>query len=266
VPVLLVHGPVGIDHTCFRPWLDPLGERAELVYYDQRGNGASDEPADWSAVDLETFADDAERLRQHLGRERVVLFGHSLGVGVALEYALRYPERVRGLVLCAGFSNFAHAEVAMENARRRGTPEQLAALSEGLSAPIPDDATLRRTWKTILPLYFHRFDEEFAESFLERTRFRARAFNRTMLECVPAFDVQPRLGEIGAPTLLLAGAHDWICPPDPCLERLGAIPGSKAVVFRESGHFPFVEEQAELLRVVGGWLDALRSGVSFARG
>lgn len=44
VPCLVMHGGLGVDHTQFREWLDPLGDAMRLVYYDHRGNGGSGRP------------------------------------------------------------------------------------------------------------------------------------------------------------------------------------------------------------------------------
>jgi len=70
-----------------------------------------------------------------------------------------------------------------------------------------------------------------------------------------------RLRTIDAPTLLLAGRHDWIMPPGPGVERMHEqMPGSELVVFEESGHFPFIEEQERFVSVVGDWLAKVRPG------
>jgi len=257
-PLLLVmHGGLGMDHHYLRPWLDPLAARAELVYYDHRGNGASAEPDDWSAVDIGSWADDAEGLRQHLGREKMVLLGHSYGGFIALEYALRYPDRLTGLMLCGAGPNLHHVELAMANAAARGTPEQMATLEVALGQPSPDDAAAAAAWRGILSLYFERPHPEFEEAFFRTTRFRHRAQNRSLIDCLPGFDVSDRLGEIRVPTLILQGAGDWILPPEPCSTLLGAIPGSRTVIFERSGHLPFVEEPDRFLAVVQDWLAEL---------
>src|SRR5690606_11141973 len=256
-PVFVMHGGPGLDHTYLRPWLDPLGAAAELVYYDHRGNGRSAEPDDWSQVDIGSWADDAEALRAELGHDRVVLLGHSFGGNIALEFALRYPERVRGLILCGASSSFQHGELAMANAAARGTPEQLEALAAGMGAPIRDDAAMERLWKAIVPLYFKRYDAEREAKLFGSTRFSGRACTRGLQECLPGFDVTARLGEIRAPTLILTGADDYIMPPEPCARTLAAIPGSRAVIFEDSGHLPFVEEPDRFVDVVRSWLAGL---------
>jgi proline iminopeptidase len=67
VPVM--HGGIGIDHTCFRPWLDDLGDVAELTFYDHRGNGRSARPP-LDDVDHATWVADADALREQPGTSR----------------------------------------------------------------------------------------------------------------------------------------------------------------------------------------------------
>jgi proline iminopeptidase len=98
VPVLFLHGGPGAGITpTHRRFFDPLHYRA--VLYDQRGAGKSTPAA--SLVDNTTrhLVADIERLREHLGVDRWILFGGSWGSTLALAYASAHPERVRALVL-----------------------------------------------------------------------------------------------------------------------------------------------------------------------
>jgi proline iminopeptidase len=258
-PVVVMHGGLGLDHTYFRPWLDPLGKKRTLVYYDHRGNGRSARPASLDDVDHATWADDADALRAALGHEKIVLFGHSYGSFLALEYALRHADRLAGLVLVGCAPKFDYTDVVMGNAAQRATPEQLAALQGGLSAPAADDAAYARIWRSIAPLYFHRFDAAVWQRMDEATRYSAAAFNAGMFRCLPAFDVLSRLAGIRVPTLVVTGRHDWITPVEQGGARIQrSMPDAKLVVFEESGHYPFIEEPARFLDVVGGWLDERR--------
>ena len=54
-PVVVLHGGPGLDHTMFRPWLDPLGDEFRLLYVDERGQGQS-ERVDPETLSLEVFA------------------------------------------------------------------------------------------------------------------------------------------------------------------------------------------------------------------
>ncbi|MBW3630054.1 MAG: alpha/beta hydrolase [Gemmatimonadetes bacterium] len=254
-PMLLLHGGMGLDHSYFRPWLDPLGDEFELLYLDQRGNGRSARPAEWSSVDHRTWVDDVEAVRAQLGHERIFLLGHSYGGFLAQEYALRYPERLAGLVLVATAAAFEHAEVMLANAAARATPEVMDALARCLSGPAPDDEAVGNLWRAIFPLYFHASDERLMEEVSARIRFSAGAWNRSVFELMPTFDVGNRLSALQVPTLILSGRDDWIMPVDQAGEPLRrAIPDAEHVVFERSGHFPWMEEPDTFMAAIRDWL------------
>lgn len=257
-PVLVMHGGLGLDHTYFRPWLDPLGERAALVLYDHRGNGRSSRPSSLDDVDHGTWAEDADALRAALGHERVVVLGHSYGSFLALEYAVRHPERVAGLVLVGSAPKFDYPATAMANAAKRATPEQLAALQGGLTGPVADDEGFARVWRAIVPIYYHRPDAEVLRRQDAETRYSAAAFNAGMFRCLPSYDVLPHLGQLRVPALVVTGRHDWITPVEQGERLARAMPDARLVVFEESGHYPFVEEPARFVDLVGAWLDEHR--------
>lgn len=256
VPVLVMHGGLGLDHTYLRPWLDPLSDACDITYYDHRGNGRSADPDSWETVGHDSWVRDADALRAMLGHERIVVLGHSYGSLLAQEYALAYPDRVAALVLCATAPALDYSATVLANLQCRGTPEIVEAAMKGLTTPVPDDAAFRRLWLTLLPLYFRAYDRERAENVFRETRYRAAAFNRANFHCAPRFSTLDRLASIQAPTLVLSGAHDWIMPAAEGGERVAAgIPGARHVVLQESGHFPFVEEREQFLHLVSAWLE-----------
>ncbi len=63
-PILIMHGGLGLDHTCFMPWLEPLAAENELILYDHRGNGRSQRPESMDDVTHQTFIDDADALHR----------------------------------------------------------------------------------------------------------------------------------------------------------------------------------------------------------
>lgn len=256
-PMLAMHGGLGLDHTVFRPWLDPLAESLELIYYDHPANGRSRFDGEASELDHELWVEAADALRAQRGHERIVLFGHSYGGFLALEYALRHGDRLRALVLANTAAVLDYQDAMIANARRKAPDEAtFQSVLEALSGPVEDDAAAAETFRRIHPIYFHDYDPAKHDAVLEDVRFRAVALNRSTFECLPAYDVSGRLGEIAAPTLVLSGADDWIMPPEHAGERLAAgIPGAEHVVFQESGHWPFVEEPERFLEVMRSWLE-----------
>ncbi len=98
-PMLMLHG-WGASAFTFRHAFDRLGRQGlRVVASDLRGFGLSDKPVAAGAYSAAAYADDVEQLLDALGWERAFLAGHSMGGGVALQYALDQSDRVRGLAL-----------------------------------------------------------------------------------------------------------------------------------------------------------------------
>ena len=95
-PLIVLHGGPGLDHSMFRPYLDPLAEDVRLIYMDERGQGRSDR-VDPQTLSLEVFAQDVDRLADTLGLERFALLGHSFGAIVATFHAIELGD---GRTLC----------------------------------------------------------------------------------------------------------------------------------------------------------------------
>lgn len=255
-PILCMHGGLGLDHTSFRPWLDPLSESQQLIYYDHRGNGRSSEPDDWSAVDHSVWAEDVERLRRALDLDRIFLLGHSYGAFLALEYAIRHPEHLRGLILVSAAPALDYPDVMFANAAARATPAELGALKRAFSGPVETLEEARASWLAILPIYLHELDPESGRAAFERTVYSPEASARSIFGCLPSYDVQARLSSIDVDALVLTGRHDWMTPPAQGGERLArGLPVSELVIFEESGHYPFIEENETFLGVVRQWLE-----------
>lgn len=71
---------------------------------------------------------------------------------------------------------------------------------------------------------------------------------------MPLYDARPRLGELRMPTLVLAGRHDRVCSLNQARIMEQGIPGSRLVIFEESGHMPQMEETARYTQIVGDFL------------
>src|SRR6266568_282459 len=102
VKVLLLHGGPGASdelYECFDTWLPRAG--IEYYYYDQLGSFRSDQPDDPSLWDLARFVDEVEQVRKALTLDggNFVLFGQSWGGLLALEYAVRHHQHLKGLVI-----------------------------------------------------------------------------------------------------------------------------------------------------------------------
>lgn len=96
--LLLLHGGPGFDHSEFKVGLSQLGELAQIIYLDHRGNGRSD-AGDKDRWTLQGWADDVHGFCHALEIEKPIVMGHSFGGIVAMFHATRYPQHPAKLIL-----------------------------------------------------------------------------------------------------------------------------------------------------------------------
>src|SRR6266576_781481 len=85
-PLIVLHGGPGLDHSMFRPYLDPLGDEFRLLYVDERGQGRS-ERVEPETLSLDVFSRDVDLLAEALGLDRFAVLGHSFGAIIATWHA-----------------------------------------------------------------------------------------------------------------------------------------------------------------------------------
>jgi pimeloyl-ACP methyl ester carboxylesterase len=229
--LVLIHGGGG-SHLHWPPELRRL--HGAVVYaLDLPGHGRSDGPG------CDTIAAYVSTLIGFLdagGIERAVLVGHSMGGAISQMIALAHPERVAGLALIG------------TGARLRVAP----AILEGILSDFESTINLITQWAWA------------ADAPQELTRLG----RQTMAETPPqvlhgdfaacdAFDVRERLGEIGAPTLVIAGSADRLTP-----HKLGAylaehIPNARLVTVAGGGHMMALEQPGLVARALAGFIEEL---------
>lgn len=256
-PLMLLHGGPGMsDARAYRAHLSALADEFTLILYDHRGCGRSGDapPESYSHAQ---FVADAEGLRRHLGLGTMALLGTSYGGFIALEYALRHGEHLTHLILVDTAPSHDHHDAAKANALASGLPGIDPAMLDRLfSGQVRDNADFRACYGAILPLYSPHFDPATAQARLDATPFRYETHNRMFGHELPRYDLRPRLHEITAPTLVMCGRHDWICPLAESELLARAIPGARLAIFEASGHGPMRDENARFLATVRAFLRA----------
>ncbi|HKO24077.1 MAG TPA: alpha/beta fold hydrolase, partial [Chloroflexota bacterium] len=102
MPLVIIHGGPGGNNYAFERTIGPrLEQLTTVIYYEQRGCGRSEAPAEPEAYSLPLLVADLEALRQAWRQERIIPLGYSFGGEVALEYALAHPDRVSKLIVQA---------------------------------------------------------------------------------------------------------------------------------------------------------------------
>jgi proline iminopeptidase len=239
----VIHGGPGGDHTGFKPAFTPLSAKMQLVYFDHRGQGRSAE-GDPKRYTLDENVEDMEGLRQHLGLGPIVSIGTSYGGMVAMAHAARYPASVSHLVLIVTAAHSGFIGRAQAIVRERGTAEQQRLCGLLWAGELNTVEQLRYYYEIMAPLYSYRYDPKTAAAVRGRGTNSPVPFN---LAFAPGgflrdYDLRPELAKIRAPTLILAGRHDWICAPEFSEEIHRLIPGSELRIFEHSSHSVRVDE------------------------
>ena len=244
-PVCLVHsGGPGIHYDYLR--MPQLEEHLTMVYIEPVGTGNYDLLPDGD-YSMEKYAYYADQLIRHLGEEKVFFLGHSHGGFVALQFALDYPERLRGVIVYDGMA-FNGQELGEEAFRqiqayvaRRPAGDPLAEqVLQAWKEETPEDkASQVDALGRLLPVYFKDFEE---------IQPRIADWMKTVDITVDPnrkpspWDVRGRLATIAVPALVVVGAYDFICGEKWARQLHDGIPGSELVVLPDAGHFGHLEE------------------------
>ncbi len=253
-PVIVLHGGPDFDHGYLLPELDRLSDAFRLIYYDQRGRGKSADNVRPQDVTLASDLDDIDRVRRHYALDAVVLLGHSWGAVLAVEYALRNPTHVSHLILMnpapVSVSDLAAVRTAYLERLGEAMDRQRAIVSSAAYQAGDPEAVARRYRIHFQPSLkrpedYERMMARMRAGFLSQGKdgiVMARAVeDQLMRETweLPAYDLLPKLAGLRIPTLVIAGEHDFMVG---AAERIsGAIPGAELVIFKDCGHFAFLE-------------------------
>lgn len=252
-PIVVVHGGPDFDHCYFLPELDRLADAFRLIYYDQRGRGRSAAGVRPEDVTLRSEVEDLDRVRRHFGLESIAVLGHSWGGVLAMEYAIRHPERVAQLLLldtgpasADDWRRFredltrrrpadvdAMRAIASTDAYARGDLEAEAAYYR-----IHFRITVRR------PDHLELLVARLRSNFTEQGVVLARAIEHRLYEETSEsvdWDLFPALRRLDVPTLVLHGEDDFV--PVAFAARIAeTVPGARFSVLPDCGHFTYLEE------------------------
>jgi len=249
VPLLIISGVSGGTWS-YEESLAALSPPFRVLGFDNMGAGLSSKPD--RPYTIAQMADHAAAVLDGAGLERAYIVGLSMGGMIAQELALRYPERVCGLVLgcthCGGSERIPPTlDVIQRFADNRGlSPEEiidknlnLLVTAEFLTSPSDSlqryrERQLKAPWQPDYAL-------------------------QRQLEAIRTFDTCDRLVDIKAPTLILTADRDLLVPPENGRILASRIPGSKIKELTNSGHLIHLESAEAFHRSVLRFFQGLGS-------
>lgn len=228
--LLLTHG-FAASSAMFKANLPALTAGNRVVTWDIRGHGGSDYPADEASYSAATATGDMAAILDHLGINSAILGGHSLGGYLSLDFALRFPDRVSGLILIDTGPGFRNPDARGSwNATADGSADAFS--QRGLSA-LGGSSELHGQ--------LHRD----ATGLAMAARFLLKQYDSHVLDS---------LHTISVPALVVVGANDRRFIP--AAEHMARkMPDARLVVIPDAGHAPNVDQPAVFGAQVRAFLD-----------
>jgi len=213
-----------------------LDDRHRVISWDMRGHGETESPADPALYSHDLTVGDMHGLLRHLGVERAVVGGLSLGGTMSLAFYHRHPEMVRALVICDSGPGYRNAEARAEwNRRAQARAADLQA--RGLEALSGGSRDMREAVRR------HRS----AQGLAHAARGMLAQRDSSIIDSLP---------DVRVPTLVIVGDQDapFLAP---CEYMAKKIPGARLEIIKDAGHSSNLDQPEAFNRVLRAFLDSL---------
>ena len=269
--LLCLNGGPGLPCDYVREPHAPLADHGyRVVAYDQLGCGQSDKPKDPSLWTIGRYVEEVETLRKTLGLGAVHLLGQSWGGWLSIEYALKYHENLKSLILANTCGDMPHLVGELDRHRAALGSETVAMMQRHEA-----DGTLEHPeYAAAITLLNHRHVCRLAD-WPAPLRRSVDDWNMDVYGVMQGpneflytgnlkdWNRIPDMHRITAPTLIIVGGHDEITPA--CAMRMKQVlPNARLEVFPNSSHTPFFEEPEAYRECLLGFLGEVSADASGA--
>jgi pimeloyl-ACP methyl ester carboxylesterase len=252
--VVLIHGIAGTSET-WDPVLPMLGERQTIIAPDLLGHGQSGGgEGDYS---LGAYASGVRDLLVAIGHDRATLVGHSLGGGVAMQFAYQFPEMLERLVLVSSGGLGRELNLLLRSAALPGADYVLPLL---FAAGFPSTGTKIASLVNRVGFRAGLDLEEIGRGFASLGDTEARrAFIHTARGLIdPGGQRVNATGRLylaaDVPVMIVWGARDTMIPVDHAHAAHRQMPGSRLEIFEQAGHFPHLSEPHRFAEVLSSFI------------
>jgi proline iminopeptidase len=271
IKILLLHGGPAMTHEymeCFETYFQREG--FEFYEYDQLGSYYSDQPKDSSLWTTARFVEEVEQVRQAIGADssNFYLLGNSWGGLLAMEYALKYQQNLKGLVVANMMASAPdYGRYAEEVLSKQMKPEVLAEI-KALEAKA--DYNNPRYMELLIPNFYKEHLcrlSEWPDGF-NRTMKHVNGEIYTMMQGPSEFgvsgrlatwDIKNRLKEITVPTLMIGAKHDTMDPK--AMEEQSKMVKKGRYLFCPNGsHLAMWDDQKVFMHGVIGFISDIDAG------
>jgi proline iminopeptidase len=258
-PLLVLHGGPGLDHHMFGDYLEPLRQQYRVILIDQRSQGLSDPtpPTTWT---LAQMAQDVTELAAALCLPQYAVLGHSYGAFVALQHAVDFSGSASATIISSGIPSarfLQHVEHSLAAFEPESMREQVTAswARERDAVTQEDVASLLHDQ---LPFHFANPQDSLIAEYEGRTQgahYSPEVLQYFARQEYGGIEVEAQLSTIEQPVLVLAGRYDRTCSVEAAEAIARGVRRGHLVVFENSGHMTFAEENELYLAAVTTFLN-----------
>lgn len=244
-PVLGIMG-FSLDKRFWATQIPAVTDTNRFVIFDNRGIGRSTGGAPAS---IDQMADDTVRFLDHLGIEKTIVFGASMGGAVAQRLTLDHPDRVSALILAI---TFPRSTEAMQ--RQHAFMRWLLGLEGWTRMQFQEVSMIRMFTPRFFEIGRDVIDQMIRSVALldEREEWRPEIL-QAQLDAMDKFDVTDELPRVACPTLVIAGRMDFMTPAFASEEIAAAVPGAELHLLG-TGHGCMIEEMDAFNTLVSDFL------------
>lgn len=263
LPVILIHGGPGGTSLGFEP-LIKLNYSGPLVYWDQLGSGRSDAISDTLLMTIENYVAQLEKLRKHLNYDKFILYGHSWGTMLGMDYVLAYPEHVAGIIFSSPLMS-TESWVADADTLIATLPDSVQQVirkhekSGDFENPAYQEAVklyyalyvTRKPKNPLSPIPDSQLNsgKHIYEYMWGPSEFTARGTLKN-------YDRLEKLGKINVTTLFITGEYDEARPSTVKSYQL-KVPDSHIAIIQDAAHSTLNDNPEMTIRVVKDFLEKL---------
>ena len=267
-PLFLIPGGPGNSHYYMRQF-DSLATTNTLVFFDGFGRGKSDTAKNVKEYSLERDIQDLEGLRKVMGYPAISILGHSYGGLVAQGYAIKYPGKVKRLILANTFHSFVMWQENDDNCNREiktNYPEVWDKLMKARNmGTVSSDAIHQEIYGQVPYGFLYAYNPDnfirnsgkpYPNNMNTKLYYQMVGKDGDFIvgNDIGNFDFRKQLKDLKMPVLIYGGRFDRVAVPWMMIKYKDYCPQAKFVMFERSGHNPQVEQPAETIELIREFL------------
>lgn len=253
--LVMVPGGPGNDHSTYDALDNSMAKTllpyVDILLFDPRGCGKSKKSLAEHCT-LERYIEDIESIREHfkISSQHFILFGQSYGAIAALGYAVKYPEKLKKLILISGAASSEFLKEAQQNLLKKGTPEQKKWGEKIWAGAFPESPEQVAEYYEIMgPLYSHYFKPAVTTTIPTLT-YNVEVLNLGFKKFLREFDYRPELSKVKCKTLILWGEDDWIADKKQATIIHNGITDNELVIFKHCSHLFWVDQFEKFMQKI----------------